>query len=429
MILHNLFSDHMVLQREKPIRLFGMGAGHISVTFLGATYELDNAGGDFCLTLPAQPAGGPYEMHVDLDGEKRIFSDIMIGEVFLAGGQSNMQMKLCEVVPPKEGIVDCPAVRYYTAQRPERGERHGAEWVVATAETAPLMSALGWMFATKWSALQGVAVGIVTAYQGAAILQSFIPRERLLSTEMGEHFSDQRAANLRTYPVWGADGMLYEFMIKRLAPLSMRAVLWYQGESNTSYEEATFFAELMKLFVECFREVFMDDIPFVQVQIAPFGSSCGAHGLIREAQMKASEIIPGLATVTIGDVGEEKQIHPSHKEEIADRLVRAVRHTVFGETDIPYLGPTLQAATYAGNTARITFTHIEGGLMTDGEIDNLYLLDREGKKHLAVCRIEGDELVATADVAEIAGAELGMEPFSVMHLFNGEGLPAVQFKA
>ena len=428
MILHNLFSDHMVLQREKPIRLFGMGAGHLSVTFLGATYELDNAGGDFCLTLPAQPAGGPYEMHVDLDGEKRIFSDIMIGEVFLAGGQSNMQMKLCEVVSPKEGIVDCPAVRYYTAQRPERGERYGAEWVVATAEAAPRMSALGWMFATKWSALTGVAVGIVTAYQGAAILQSFIPRERLLATDIGKHFSDQHAANKKTYPVWGEDGMLYDFMIKRLAPLSMRAVLWYQGESNNSYEEATFFAELMKLFVECFRETFMDNVPFVQVQIAPFGSTCGAHGLIREAQMQASRITPGLATVTIGDVGEEKQIHPCHKEEIAERLVRAVRHTVFGEIDVPYLGPVMQTVNMEGNTARITFTHIEGGLMTDGEIDNLYLIDEAGNKHKAVCRVEGDVLVATAELDRIAGAEMGMEPFSVMHLFNGEGLPAVQFR-
>lgn len=426
MILHNLFSDHMVLQREKPIRIFGMGAGHIAITFLGKTYEADNAGGDFCLTLPSYPAGGPYEMQVSLDGEQKTLTDIMIGEVFLAGGQSNMQMKLSEVVPPRDGITDHPTVRYYTAQRPERGERYGANWVVATAENAPAMSALSWMFATKWADLKGVAVGIVTAYQGAAILQSFLPRERLLATEMGRHYSNQHAANQRLYPVWGADGMLYDFMIKRLAPLSMRAVLWYQGESNNGYEEATFFAALMKLFVECFRETFMDDIPFVQVQIAPFGTSASS-GLIRQAQMKAGEITPGLATVTAGDVGEETQIHPSHKEEIAERLVRAVRHTVFGETDVPYLGPVLKSAAYDGNTARFTFDHAEGGLITDGEIDNLYLLDGEGKKHLATCRLEGETLVATADIGEITGAELGMEPFSVMHLFNGEGLPAVQF--
>ena len=185
---------------------------------------------------------------------------------------------------------------------------------------------------------------------------------------------------------------------------------------------------MKQLFVECFRRAFMDEIPFVQVQIAPFGSSCAAHGLIREAQMKAGEITPALATVTIGDLGEETQIHPSRKEEIADRLVRAVRHTVFGETDIPYLGPTLLGADYRGNTARFTFTHTEGGLQTDGEIDNLYLLDSAGKPHLAACRIEGDTLLATAGVDYVTGAELGMQPFSVMHLFNGEGLPAVQFK-
>lgn len=340
-----------------------------------------------------------------------------------------MQMKLSEVVPPKGGIADCRAVRYYTAQRPERGERYGAEWVVATAEAAPHMSALAWMFATKWAALKGIAVGIVTAYQGAAILQSFIPQDRLLATEMGKHFSAQHASNQRTYPVWGADGMLYNFMIKRLAPLSMRAVLWYQGESNNDFEEAEIFPALMKLFIECFREAFLDDVPFVQVQIAPFGSSCAAHGLIREAQMKASEITPGLATVTVGDVGEEKQIHPSRKEEIAERLVRAVRHTVFGETDVSYLGPMMHTVNVDGNTARITFMHTEGGLVTDGEIDNLYLIDETGGRHRASCRVEGDALVASAGVDRIVGIEMGMEPFSVMHLFNGEGLPAVQFRA
>lgn len=428
MILHNLFSDHMVLQCEKPIRLFGMGAGHIAVTFLGHTYEADCTGGDFCLTLPAYPAGGPYEMVVDLDGDKRTLTDIMLGEVFLVGGQSNMQMKLCEVLPPRDGIHACPAVRYYTAARPERGEPFGAEWVLATEETAPRMSAIGWMFGTKWAALKGVAVGIVTAYQGAAILQSFLPKERLLATEMGQHYSPQHAANQRNYPVWGADGMLYDFMLKRLAPLSMRAVLWYQGESNNDAEEATFFAPLMKLFVTCFRALFLDEIPFVQVQIAPFGTSCTAHGLIRQAQWEASQITPGLAIVTIGDIGERDQIHPSHKEEIADRLVRAVRHTVFGECDVPYLGPTLRTATFAGGTARFTFDHTEGGLATDGPIDNLYLLDEAGKRYPATCHLEGDTLVAEAPLPRAVGAEWGMEPFSVMHLFNGEGLPAVQFK-
>lgn len=429
MILHNLISDHMVLQREKPIYIFGMGAGHIAVTFLGKTYEMTNYGGDFCLTLLPQPAGGPYEMQVDLDGEARTITDIMIGEVFLAGGQSNMQMKLSEVVPPRDGIADYPMVRYYNTQRPERGERLGASWTVAAKEIAPAMSALGWMFATKWAALRDVAVGIVTAYQGAANLQSFVERDVLMATPMGQHFSDHHAISQRIYPAWGEDGALYDFMIKRLAPYSMRAVLWYQGESNNSFEEATFFPQLMKLFVENFRKTFRDPtLPFVQVQIAPFGSGCAALGLIREAQMIASDITPGLATVTIGDIGEEAQIHPSHKEEIADRLVRAVRHTVFGETEIPYLGPMVHTVTYEGGTARITFTHTEGGLVTDGEIDNLYLLDEAGNKHLATCRLEGEMLVATAPIERAVGAELGMEVFSTMHLFNGEGLPAVQFK-
>ena len=430
MILHSLFSDHMVIQRDKPIYLRGMGAGQVTATFMGKTYKHFSKGGDWMIELPAQTAGGPYEMTVDLDGEVRTITDIMIGEVFIAGGQSNMQMGLGESVPPRDGIEDCPLVRYYHTRRPEIAPRQlGEYWSIATKEKAPAMSAVAWVAATKFAKEKNIAVGIVTAFQGAAILQSYIRRDLLMAHPAGHVFTPRYGEYMMAHTIWSPRGMLYDLQIRHLSPLSVRAVLWYQGESNAHPVEAKMFTDLMRLLLQCFREAFCDpELPFIQVQLAPHGRRGYNTTIGREMQWKASKEIPGLAIVTIGDVGDYDNIHPLRKEQVGDRVYRAIRHTVFGETDIPYLGPVKKACVYDGNTVTVTFDHIEGGLTTDGEIDNCYLLDEAGERHLATCRIVGETLVATANIPRAVGIEFGMEPFNEMHLFNGETLPAVEFE-
>lgn len=429
MILHSLFSDHMVIQRDQPIYVRGTGAGHVSVTFMGKTYETFCRAGDWEIELPAKPAGGPYEMTVDLDGEVRTITDIMIGEVFIAGGQSNMQMGLGENVPIRDGIEDCPLVRYYHTRRPEIAPRQvGEYWSVATADKARAMSAVAWVAATRFAKEKNIAVGIVTAFQGAAILQSYIHRDLYDAHPVSRVFTPRFAQYMVSYPTWNRAGMLYDLQIRHISPLSVRAVLWYQGEANAHPIEAAMFTDLMRLLMQGFREAFRNPtLPFIQVQLAPHGLRGYDTTIGREMQWKASQEIPDLAIVTIGDVGDHDQIHPPRKEQVGDRVYRAIRHTVFGETDIPYLGPVMKTCTYEGGTVTVSFDHIEGGLVTDGEIDNFFLLDEAGERHPAACRIEGDTLVATADIPRAVGAEFGMEPFNEMHLFNGETLPAVEF--
>lgn len=430
MILHTLFSDHMVLQAEKPIRIFGSGAGHASVSFLGKTYEVDCRGGDWVIELPAKQAGGPYEMQVNIDGAERTITDVMIGEVIIAGGQSNMQLQVGACVPPTEfEIQDEPLVRYYNTQRPEPGEWLRPEWTVATKDKARGMSAVAYFAAIRLARAKGVAVGIVTAFQGAAILQSFIRPDLYAASECSKKFTPQYASYMLNYPVWSRPGMLYEFQIKRLSPLSVRAVVWYQGEANGHPEEAVMFTELMRMMMTSLREAFCDPfLPFVQVQLAPNQDRGIGTVKARQAQWRASQELTGLAIVTIGDVGEPHEIHPTRKEQVGQRVYRALMHTVYGHTEIPYLGPVKKTCTYEGGRVTVTFTHTEGGLKTDGDINCLYLIDEAGEKHLAKCRIEGDTLVGEADIAKAVGAEFGMEPFFEMHLFNGEGIPAVSFE-
>ena len=429
MILHPLFSDHMVLQRGRPIRVFGMGVGKLEIEFLGRHYVQDCPGGDFCAELDAAEAGGPYEMTIRLGDETRVLHDVMIGEVFLAGGQSNMQMKLGEQIPMSEAPEDCPLFRYYTVLRPERGEPYGQEWVVADRKNCYGMSAIAWFLATRMVRTYGVAVGIVSCYQGAAILQSFIRRDLLLSAPEGQCCSRQRARSIVVYPNWNRDGFLYEYMVRQVAPYALRAVLWYQGESNSDYDEAKIFVGLMRLLRDCWREVFRDPtLPFFQVQIAPFRGGDESGPYIRAAQEAAAEELEGVYLVTTGDVGEEHGIHPHRKEEVAERLFRAVRCEIFGEA-IRYLGPRMRDFCFGEGEATFCFSGTGGGLTTDGEIDSLYLLDATGRRVRAVCRVEGDTLRATApELGRVTGAEFGCESFYTMHLFSGDGLPALQFR-
>ena len=430
MLLHSLFSDHVVLQADKPIRVFGMGTGHATVTFLGNTREVDCKGGDWEVEFPAEKAGGPYEMQVNIDGEERTITDVMIGEVIIAGGQSNMQLPVGACVPPAEfEMQDEPLVRYYNTQRPEAGEWLRPEWTIATKDKARGMAAVAWHAAVRLSRAKGVAVGIVTAFQGAAILQSFIRPDLFEASECSKRFSPMYASYMANYPVWSRPGMLYNFQIKRLSPLSVRAVIWYQGEANGHPEEAAQFTELMRLMMTSFRDAFREpSLPFVQVQLAPNQDRGIGTVKARQAQWKAARELPGLAIVTIGDVGEPHEIHPTRKEQVGQRVFRALMHTVYGHTEIPYLGPVMESCTYEGGRVTVTFTHTEGGLKTDGEINCLNLIDEAGVKHPATCRIEGDTLIGEADIKKAVGAEFGMEPFFEMHLFNGEGLPAVSFE-
>lgn len=451
MILNPLFSDHMVLQRRRPIRVFGMGVGRVEVEFLGKKYSHYSHGGNWCFELDPAEAGGPYEMTVSLDGETRVLRDVLVGEVFIAGGQSNMQVVLgengviatpdlgdgqTELTPAQSVLLSStpialPSVRFFGVVRPESCGFTGRDWQVADENTCRGMSAIGWIFARRMWETYGVPVGIVTCYQGAAILQSFIEKNMLRADPAGQRMSLQRARSVVNYPVWNFDGMIYDFMVRRIMPLAFRAVLWYQGESNSDPVEGELFVDLMRLLRDCWREAFKyPELPIIQVQITPFGTGNPRGWLaIQEGQARAAKELEGVYLVTGGDVGEEKNIHPVRKEPIADRLFRAVRHEIFGETEIPYLGPEMRECRFEGGRVTVTFDGVGTGLTQDGEIDNFVLVDENGTRHPAVCRITGkDTLTAEAPIANATAAEFAYTGFNVMHLFSSEGLPAQLFR-
>ena len=334
MILAPIFTDHAVFAAGKPVRVFGTGDGEVGVTFRGTTVKGESVYGKWCVTLPAGEAGGPFEMIVEMaGGKRRVLKDVAVGEVLVMAGQSNMQFKLGEsTTDPKTWISD-PMIRAFTTTRLERQEPYYAKdgWIVLDKANAGKWSAIGYETAIRRARAKGVPVGIVNCYQGAAIIQTFMPEELARSPRLSvpgrfrAHFDERE----EYYSIWNKSGTLYRKQFGEFAPFSVSAVVWYQGESNTgSVKESELYAEQMAAMIGQWRVDLGDAfLPFVVIQLANFdaGRHQDAWRAMQAAQARVPELCPFVKVVRADDVCEsDKGIHPPTKWRIAERVAQAL---------------------------------------------------------------------------------------------------------
>lgn len=319
------FSSHMVLAKDRSVQVFGEGCGRVCVSIDGHTSRAKAHDGRWSVTLPAMPAGGPYTMTVRSGGEKVVFDDVMVGRVILAAGQSNMKFKLHESSTPKEEWADDPMLREYTVDHTEDDEPHcSAEgWIACTAEDAGNWSALAYHIGMDIRRRTGEAVGIVNCYQGASIIEAWIPAGTALKECYVLPAEELHVDH--TYPGYekfNQPGLLYEKMVSRIAPYTMSDVVWYQGESNTGKGEYRIYPQLACELVNCWRNDFLEpDLPFVFVQIADYRRRPDeAWKNLQDAQMLVPSMLEGVTAVRSADVCEDDNIHPRTKSVLADRI-------------------------------------------------------------------------------------------------------------
>ena len=324
MKLNPVFSNGCVFQAHKPIRVFGTGAGTASVTMNGVTangvFDTEN----WLLELPAREYGGPYEMEIVLNGERTTLADVYVGEVLLAGGQSNMELKLSETAYDASRCADDPLLRLYTVDKPGDGEFFASAdgWVKVTKENAPHFTALGYIAARKIREAAGCAVGIIACYQGAAAIQAFLPEkvfeDKTLVIPEKERFDMQ-------YPWNPGTSQLYHAMMERIAPYAIGCAVYYQGESNCSEKESVIYGRLLERLITCWRELFRDEkLHFIIVQIADYLPRAGRPwARIQQAQAQA-DAWENVDTVVCRDICENDMIHPVHKEELALRIAEKI---------------------------------------------------------------------------------------------------------
>lgn len=318
--LNPIFASDMILQAKETVRFFGTGCGKAAITLNGERRE-SVANGQWLIEFEPFNYGGPYDILVELDKTFFTLKNVYFGDVILLGGQSNMQFKLRESSEEKENYKANDNVRLFTVDRMESGESFSSRdgWIPLTVENAPNFSAIGYYVA------QGLAkaerkIGLIACYQGASVIQSWMPRVDALVPEFK---IENRFADHEWFPIWNDDGVLWEHMMEKIIPFAFNTVLWYQGESNASVDESNIYLEFLRALIGSWRREFKNEnMRFVIIQLADHLDRAGyAWEKIQSEQLRAQDEIPLVNTVICRDVCDNIDIHPKEKDILSQRIV------------------------------------------------------------------------------------------------------------
>ena len=430
-----LFTDGAVLQRAQNVPVWGTAndGERVTVEFAGQTATTTAQRGKWKVELKPLKAGGPFSMKISGDNEVTV-KNLLVGEVWVASGQSNMEWTLNasfqpEVEKPKAKF---PQIRMITAKKVSSltplDEIEG-KWQECSPETVGGFSAVAYYFARDLHAKLGVPVGIISTSWGGTPAQAWTSAEGFEGQPELKGYADQIKAAAEKPPEKGPGphfpGALYNAMIAPVIPYGMKGVIWYQGESNAGQSKQ--YQTLFPAMIADWRTKWkLGDFPFLYVQIAPFK---GQPPEIREAQFLTLAKTKNTAMAVTTDYGDANDIHPKQKEPVGNRLSLAARALAYGEK-IVYSGPLYQEMKAAGDKAWISFSHLGVGLMAkDGDLKGFTIAGADGKFVPAKAQIKGDKVIVSAEgVAEPKAVRYGWENVPDVNLFNKEGLPASPFR-
>jgi sialate O-acetylesterase len=434
---HGIFTDHMVLQRDMPIPVWGTGlpGEKITVKFAGHSAQtVVGEDGNWKVELAALPAGGPHRMTID--GIYRVaLRDLHVGEVWLASGQSNMQWPLKITDEPEKAIAESknPKLRLFTVPRRSMDEPQtdvAGRWEICGPESTPEFSAVAYYFGRALQQKLNVPVGMISTNVGGTPAEAWMCKEALAANDVLKHYVERgRDPNNMQRP-YG----LYNAMVHPLGPMNVRGAIWYQGESNAgaAYEYRTLFPAMIADWRRTFRQ---PEMPFLFVQLAPFMDKVAeprdsAWAELRDAQLLTAKNDPHTAMAVITDVGDEKDIHPKWKKPVGERLALAARAIAYGE-QIPFTGPLFASSTVDNGTIVLEFEKAGGALQAkDGPLTGFAIAGEDGKFVNATAEIIADNKVRvqSSEVSAPKYVRYDWADFPVGNLWDSAGLPATPFR-
>ncbi|HZP06713.1 MAG TPA: sialate O-acetylesterase [Terracidiphilus sp.] len=469
-VLPKVLSSHMVVQRELPVHVWGMAAPNeqVIVSFRGETKSTAaNELGRWSLYLKPSAPGGPFQMTVTgKEGQPITLDDVMVGDVWVASGQSNMEFMMHQAATADQDLphADNPRIRLLVVKKAAtlypQDDVQTDGWAASTPESAKDFSAVGWYFAREIERREHVPVGVIDSTWGGtpgeawtrmtalgedaglapvfAAWGRMIERQpdALLREKNKQRMIDEAEAQGKPAPVfpwvpqlesWGP-GMLWNGMIAPLTPFPIRGVIWYQGESNSVLERAPLYGRVFRTLIEDWRREWgVGDFPFLYVQISNFKSTPAEDwAALREQQRKTLELRNTAMAVTI-DIGNPDNVHPTDKLDVGLRLARAARVLSYGES-VEYSGPLFRQATPEGSSIRVWFDHAAGLNAKGGAVTGLEVAGVDKRFVPATAKIDGATIVASSpDVPQPMYARYGWANSPECNLFNGEAQPASPF--
>jgi sialate O-acetylesterase len=446
----NIFSDNMVLQQGASVPVWGWGPEGqvVTVTFRNQTKRVRVKNGQWMVELHNLEPGGPDTLTISA-GKMLEFKNVLVGDVWLASGQSNMEFKLKRSFQADKDIanannsnirwIDVPNTRLNSPTN----NINTNSWTVCAPDTAGNVSAVAYYFARNLQHDRKVPIGIIESDWGGTPAEAWTPWNTIYANPVlkahyideYERGGDKTPNNNGTARRRWRPGELYNGMIAPLVPFAIKGAIWYQGEANAHGEKAREYRLLLATMIMKWRQEFGSDFPFLIVQLAPFMNiqhqpKDSDWAMLRESQSFLTTALPKVGLAVITDVGEEHDIHPTKKEPVGERLALAARAIAYHEGN-EYSGPVLKNARIKKNKIVLTFDHADGGLVArDGALKGFAICGPDHKFVWAEADIVGKNeiVVSSPSIDKPLAVRFGWADYPVVNLWNKEGLPAVPFR-
>lgn len=433
----SIFGDHMVLQRNTNIKVWGTDTPN-TVVLITASWGVEakvktDANGKWSSTLKTTKAGGPYVL--EAKGSRNVaLKDILLGEVWLCGGQSNMAMKLKggpgqHIDGSNNMILNSTNsnLRFFTVQRAVSEtplDSCVGEWQVSQPKTAAKFSAVGYAFGLRLQKYLGVPVGLISSNVGGTPAQAWTSKETITSEfpEFNKDFS--KKINTKSATV------LYNGMIHPLMPYTIKGAIWYQGEANRWNPEQ--YSRLFPAMINNWRTNWSQgDFPFYFVQLAPYGNKLEGWVGVQQAQLKTMLELKNTGMVVINDIGYKTRIHPPEKIIVGERLALWALAKDYAVEGIVYSGPTFKSLEIKGNKASVFFDNAPDGITSMGKpLTDFEIAGADGVYYSAEVKIphKGASLQVWSDkVSQPKNVRYAWKSYVDGCLYNTAGLPASAF--
>jgi sialate O-acetylesterase len=431
--LPEIFSDNMVLQQKSDVIFWGWAKTGETIVIKADWMDSDitvkaDVQGTWKATIKTPGFGGPYNIHIKGQNEV-ILKNVLIGEVWLCSGQSNMEMSAQSGIDNGDEEIknaNYPEIRLFTVSTSTSHfpqEHLAGKWSVCTPEEMKPFSAIGYFFARKLFKELGVPVGIINSSWGGTPAESWMPEE---ATQKND-FLREAAAKQKVVP-WGPvePARIYNAMINPLIPFRIAGVLWYQGEANTINYYA--YKQMLSALITSWRNKWGYDFPFYYAQIAPYKYGKPFEGVeVRDAQRRALDV-PNTGMAVLSDICDTLNIHPKNKQDAALRLANIALNRYYKTVKLEDSGPLYKGMTIDKNKAIISFDHSEGLHAAGDKLTYFEIAGDDKVFYPAEAKIKnGEIIVQSKKVKSPVTVRFAWKNTATPNLFNKANLPASCF--
>lgn len=431
-----IFSDNMVLQRNADVKIWGWARPFEEVTITPSWTEEQfkvkpTNGGYWEVTIPTNEAKGPQTLHFKGWNQLEL-KNILLGEVWLVSGQSNMEWTMRSGIKNKElakELADNENIRFFTvvnrtAEAPQIDLK--GNWAVSSPTTYQDFSAVAYFFAHRLQEELGedVPVGIIHSSWGGSSVETWMPTERVMQDEKFE-----KALSMLPEVPWAPypAGCIYNAMLAPIIGYPIQGVLWYQGEANVV--NAEYYHELLAALIKSWRDAWDVQFPFYFAQIAPYKYEKEFEGVkVRDAQRRTVLSVPKTAMVMTSDIGNVEDIHPRNKLDVGKRFGDIALNQVYGK-DVAIGEPGFDGFEVKGSKAILKLKNNEGLYVAkENNSSQFELAGADGKFYAAKMKLKNNQIILSSkEVKEPVHVRYSWGNTSTSNIFNALGLPLSSF--